>query len=72
MSKERPYEFVPTYALIILTTEYAKLIRDGNFKSQIDLEKVQKELETRFTFLQEEDRQISIEEWQRTRKDIYE
>lgn len=68
MSKERPYEFVPTYAIAVLISEYERLVDTGFFKLKSDLDKMQEELDNRFA-KPKEDRQISIDEWQRTRKD---
>lgn len=70
MSKERPYEFVPTYAIAILISEYERLINAGFFKLQPDLDKMKLEFNKRFE-KPEEDKQISIEEYIRSRnKDI--
>ena len=70
MSKERPYEFVPTYAIAILIGEYERLISAGFFKLQPDLDKMKLEFNKRFE-KPEEDKQISIEEYIRSRnKDI--
>ena len=66
MSKERPYEFVPTYAIAILISEYARLINTGFFKLQPDLDKMKEELDRRFA-KPEEDKQITIEEYIRSR-----
>ena len=67
MSKNRPYEFVPTYAIAILIEEYERLIKVGFFRLQNDLEKMKAEMKLRFT-QPEEDKQISIEEYMRSRK----
>lgn len=67
MSKERPYEFVPTYAIAILISEYEKLVGVGFFKLQQDLDKMREEMNRRFEKPQE-DKQISIEEYMRGRK----
>lgn len=67
MSKERPYEFVSTYALAVLTDHYEQLVKSGFFKLQKDLDKMKAELEIRFA-KKEEDKQISIEEYMRSRK----
>lgn len=66
MSKEKPYEYVPTYALAVLIAEYERLIGVGFFKLQSDLDKMKKELDERFE-QKEEDRQITIEEYMRKR-----
>ena len=63
---ERPYEKVPLIAMIILIQEYSKLVKD-NFKMQKDLDKMQDELNRRFA-KPEENRQITIEEYMRSRK----
>ena len=68
MSKERPYEYVPTIALIILIEAYDKMIREGDFKKQYDFDLIYQEFETRFKIKEEEDKQISIEEYMRSRK----
>lgn len=68
MNKERPYEFVPTYALAILINEYERLINVGFFKLQPDLDKMKLEINKRF-INPEEDKQITIEEYMRSRKD---
>lgn len=65
MSKERPYEFVPTIGLIIMIENYTKLAKD-NIKMQQDLKKMVNELNSRFK-TQEDDKQISIEEYMRGR-----
>lgn len=67
MSKERPYEFVPTYALAVLADHYEQLVNTGFFKLQKDLDKMKEELNRRFA-KPEEDRQITIEEYMRSRK----
>ena len=67
MSKEKPYEYVPTYALAILISEYERLINVGFFKLQPDLDKMKLEINKRFA-IPEEDKQISIEEYMRGRK----
>lgn len=66
MSKDRPYEYVPTYAIAILISEYERLINIGFFKLQPDLDKMKEELERRFA-KPEEDKQITIEEYIRSR-----
>lgn len=67
MSKDRPYEFVPTYALAVLISEYERLVKAGFFKLQPDLDKMQSELNNRF-LIPQQDKQISIEEYMRSRK----
>ena len=67
MSKTRPYEYVPTYAIAILIEEYERLIKVGFFRLQNDLEKMKAEMQIRFS-QPEEDRQITIEEYMRSRK----
>lgn len=49
MSKDRPYEYVPSYALAYLIEEYQRLVNSGMFKLQPDLDKMKEELESRFT-----------------------
>lgn len=66
MSKERPYEFVSTYAIAYLIEEYKRLVNSGMFRLQDDLNKMEEELNIRFA-KPEEDRQISIEEYIRSR-----
>lgn len=66
MSKDRPYEFVPSYALAVLVSEYERLVKAGFFKLQNDLDKMKAELNKRFNNI-EEDKQISIEEYMRGR-----
>lgn len=68
MSKQRPYEFVPTCAILILINEYAKAIREGDFKKNKDYELMLKELDIRFFTIKENNKQISIEEYMRSRK----
>jgi hypothetical protein len=65
MSKERPYQFVPTTAMVILINEYLKLIQE-DFKKQKDLDLMLEEMKQRFS-LPQEDKQISIEEYMRSR-----
>ena len=67
MSKTRPYEYVPTYAIAILIEEYERLIKVGFFRLQNDLEKMKAEMQLRFS-QPEEDKQISIDEYMRSRK----
>ena len=69
MSKERPYEYVPTYAIAVLISEYERLVKAGFFKLQPDLDKMQDELNKRFAIIKE-DRQITIEEYMRNRKNV--
>lgn len=65
MSKERPYEHVPTIALVILINEYIKMIQE-DYKKQQDLDKMLDEMKNRFK-KPEQDKQISIEEYMRSR-----
>lgn len=64
---ERPYKYVPTVALCILTEQYKIFINSGDFKKQKDLEEINEELNIRF-YTKKDDRQISIEEYMRSRK----
>lgn len=66
-NRERPYEFVPLYALMVLIQHYEGLIKEGYFKQQEELDLMKAELEIRFK-KPEEDRQITIEEYMRSRK----
>ena len=66
-NKERPYEFVPTYALALLISSYEEYVKQGFFKLQDDLDKMNEEWVIRFK-KPEEDRQISIEEYMRSRR----
>lgn len=68
MSKERPYEYVPTYAISILQQEYSKLIQVGFFRLQSDLDKMNEEMSIRFDTKKMEDNQISIDEYVKTLK----
>jgi hypothetical protein len=68
MSKERPYEYVPTYAIAVLQQEYSKLIQIGFFRLQKDLDKMNEEMGIRFDTQKMEDKQISIEEYTKTLK----
>ena len=68
MSKERPYEYVPTYAIAVLQQEYSKLIQIGFFRLQKDLDKMNEEMSIRFDTQKMEDKQISIEEYTKTLK----
>lgn len=67
MSKERPYEFVPTYAIAILIGEYERLVNAGFFKLQKDLDLMKTEMNKRFE-KPEKDKQMSIDEYIRSRK----
>ena len=67
MNKERPYEFVPLYGLSIMIQEYEKLVKEGNFKVQQDLDEMNKEFYYRFE-INRSDKQISIDEYMRSRK----
>lgn len=60
----RPYKEVPLIGLIILVQEYSKMVKD-NFKYQKDLDLMQEEIKIRFNI--EDDKQISIEEYMRSR-----
>ena len=62
----RPYEYVPLIALIILIQEYSKMVKD-NFKMQKDLEQMVDELNIRFNI--PSDKQISIDEYMRTKEE---
>ena len=66
MSKNKPYEYVPTYALAILIDHYEQLIKSGFFKLQKDLDLMKEEFNSRFTI--PDDKQISIDEYIRSRK----
>ena len=68
MSKERPYEYVPTYAIAVLQQEYSKLIQVGFFKLQSDLDKMNEEINIRFDNKKLDERQISIEEYTKSLK----
>lgn len=61
----RPYEYVPLIALIILIQEYSKMVKD-NFKYQKDLDQMQEEIKIRFNI--EDDKQISIDDYLRSRE----
>ena len=62
MSKERPYEFVPTYALAVLISEYERIVEAGMFRYKDDLETMKAEMQLRFA-KPEENKQISIKEY---------
>ena len=68
MSKERPYEYIPTYAIAVLQQEYSKLILAGFFRLQKDLDKMNEEMGIRFDTQKMEDKQISIDEYVKTLK----
>ena len=68
MSKERPYEYVPTYAIAVLQQEYSKLIQVGFFILQSDLDKMNDEMSIRFENKKMDERQISIEEYTKSLK----
>jgi hypothetical protein len=68
MSKERPYEYVPTYAIAVLQQEYSKLIQVGFFRLQKDLDKMNEEMGIRFENKKLDERQISIEEYTKSLK----
>lgn len=63
MNINRPYQFVPTIALIILIEAYDKMIREGDFKKQQDFDLMYAEFEFRINIKKEEDKQITIEEY---------
>lgn len=65
-NKERPYEFVPLYALMVLIQHYEELIKEGFYKQQSELNLMKAEIEIRFK-KPEQDKQISIEEYMRSR-----
>lgn len=67
MSKERPYEFISTYALAILISEYQQLVNVGFDKLQKDLKLMLEEMKRRNEDKQE-DRQVTIEEYMRSRE----
>lgn len=67
MSKTRPYEYVPTYALAILVDHYELLVKSGFFKLQYDLDLMKEEF-TKRTALPEDDKQISIDDYIRSRE----
>lgn len=64
---ERPYKYVPTVALCILVEQYKNFVNSGDFKKQKDLDEINEELNIRF-YTKKDDRQISIEEYMRSRK----
>ena len=64
---ERPYKYVPTAALCILIDKYKQIVNSGDFKKQKDLDEINEELNIRF-YTKKDDRQISIEEYMRSRK----
>jgi len=68
MSKERPYQYVPTYAIAVLQQEYSRLIQVGFFKLQKDLDKMNEEMSIRFDTKKMKDNQISIDEYIKTLK----
>ena len=65
---ERPYKYVPTVALFILIDKYKQIVNSGDFKKQRDLSEMKEELDIRFYTKKTDDRQISIEEYMRSRK----
>lgn len=65
---ERPYKYVPTVALFILIDKYKQIVNSGDFKKQRDLTEMKEELDIRFYTKKTDDRQISIEEYMRSRK----
>lgn len=64
---ERPYKYVPTVALCILVEQYKNFVNSGDFKKQKDLDEINEELNIRF-YTKKDDRQISIEEYMRSKK----
>ncbi len=60
----RPYENVPLIGLIILIQEYTKMAKE-NFKMQQDLDQMLEEINIRFNI--KNDKQISIEEYMRSK-----
>lgn len=68
MSKERPYQYVPTYAIAVLQQEYSRLIQVGFFRLQSDLDKMNEEMSIRYDIKKMENNQISIEEYTKTLK----
>ena len=69
MNSDRPYQYVSTFALVVLIEIYDKKIQEGNFKLQRDFDLMYEEFERRLEIKKEEDKQISIEEYMRSRKD---
>lgn len=67
MSKERPYEFVPMYALALLINTYTEYVRGGFKALKKDLDKMQEEWNMRVEESKIDDRQITIEEYMRSR-----
>ena len=65
---KRPYEYVPLYAIAILISEYEKLVKAGFYNLQPELDKMQTELNKRFEYKDLEDKQITIDEYIRSRK----
>ena len=61
----RPYKEVPLIALIILIENYTKMVKD-NFHYQKDLELMLEEINNRYNI--EDNKQITIEEYMRSRK----
>lgn len=61
----RPYEYVPLIALIILIENYSKMVKD-NFNMQKDLDQMVEELNIRFNI--PNNKQISIDEYLRKRE----
>ena len=61
----RPYENVPLIGLIILVQEYTKMAKD-NIKVQKDLDQMLEEINIRFNI--EDDKQISIDDYLRSRE----
>ena len=62
---ERPYEKVPLIGLVILIENYTKMVNE-NFNMQHDLDQMIEELNIRFGY---EDKQITIDEYMRTKED---
>lgn len=61
----RPYKEVPLIALIILIENYTKMVKD-NFHYQKDLDQMLEEINIRFNI--EDDKQISIDDYIRSRE----
>lgn len=56
MSKDRPYEYVPTIAILLLIEGYQKFIDSGDFKFTKEMELLKEELDRRFLINKEEER----------------
>ena len=64
---ERPYQYVPLVGLIVLHAYYQSEVDKGNYKFKEELDKVTEELNLRLR-LPEIDKQITIDEYIRSRK----